>query len=84
MAERQQTIDALREGKTPYFVSKGTSDVVNYLEDVFNLIFCAGAKREEELKEKFDNLKKDGRLEKYMAKKRKHNSQRDRKYMPTQ
>ena len=34
------------------------------------------------MKEKFDNLKKDGRLDQYMAKKRKHNAQRDRKSMP--
>jgi len=63
LAEKQEAIDAYKQGKTPYFLSKG-------------------AKREKELKEKFDNLKKDGRLDKYMAKKRKHNSQRDRKYMP--
>nr|CAG4648905.1 EOG090X0E8U [Polyphemus pediculus] len=33
-------------------------------------------------KEKFENLKKDGKLDRYVAKKRKHNAQRDRKFMP--
>ena len=34
------------------------------------------------MKEKFEKLKKDGKLDQYMAKKRKHNAQRDRKYLP--
>ena len=38
--------------------------------------------KEKVLKDKFDKLKEDGNLERYMAKKRKHNAQRDRKYLP--
>nr|CAG4642067.1 EOG090X0E8U [Eurycercus lamellatus] len=40
-------------------------------------------RKEKEMKNKFEDLKKDGRLDQYMAKKRKHNAQRDRKSMPS-
>nr|CAG4637376.1 EOG090X0E8U [Ceriodaphnia reticulata]SVE73211.1 EOG090X0E8U [Ceriodaphnia reticulata] len=61
--ERQVTIDALKQGKNPYFATKSI-------------------RKEKDLREKFDSLKKDGRLDQYMAKKRKHNTQRDRRHMP--
>ena len=38
--------------------------------------------REAELKDRFDSLKKKGRVNKYMEKKRKRNAQRDRANMP--
>nr|CAG4650509.1 EOG090X0E8U [Sida crystallina] len=41
------------------------------------------AQKEKTLKEKFNRLKDEGKLERYMAKRRKHNAQRDRKHMPT-
>nr|CAG4646598.1 EOG090X0E8U [Macrothrix elegans] len=61
--EKQEVIDALKQGRKPFFQKK--SD-----------------KKKEELKKKFDTLKKEGRLDQYMAKKRKHNTQKDRKYIP--
>merc|ERR1712071_374892 len=39
-------------------------------------------KRDVTMRDKFEKLKSDGKLDQYMAKKRKHNSQRDRKYLP--
>lgn len=42
----------------------------------------AAAKKEKMMREKFDKLKSEGKLGQYMAKKRKHNAQRDRKYLP--
>nr|CAG4640395.1 EOG090X0E8U [Daphnia pulex]SVE84527.1 EOG090X0E8U [Daphnia pulex]SVE85150.1 EOG090X0E8U [Daphnia pulex]SVE85777.1 EOG090X0E8U [Daphnia pulicaria] len=63
--EKQITIDALKEGKSPYFATKA-------------------ARKERNLKEKFDSLKEEGRLNQYMAKKRKHNAQRDRRHMPSE
>nr|CAG4635087.1 EOG090X0E8U [Alona affinis] len=62
-AERQTTIEALKQGINPHFASKSM-------------------RKEKEMKDKFEHLKKDGRLDQYMAKKRKHNAQRDRKSMP--
>nr|SVE76039.1 EOG090X0E8U [Daphnia hispanica] len=62
--ERRITIEALKEGKSPYFATKS-------------------ARKERNLKEKFESLKEDGKLNQYMAKKRKHNAQRDRKHMPS-
>jgi hypothetical protein len=44
----------------------------------------SAARKERNLKEKFDSLKEEGRLDQYMAKKRKHNAQRDRRHMPSE
>nr|SVE79770.1 EOG090X0E8U [Daphnia magna] len=63
--EKRITIEALKEGKSPYFATKW-------------------ARKERDLKEKFESLKEDGRLNQYMAKKRKHNAQRDRRHMPSE
>nr|CAG4649711.1 EOG090X0E8U [Scapholeberis mucronata]SVE93899.1 EOG090X0E8U [Scapholeberis mucronata] len=62
--ERKATIEALKEGKSPYFATKAI-------------------RKERDLKEKFEGLKKEGKLSQYMAKKRKHNAQRDRRHMPS-
>nr|SVE77269.1 EOG090X0E8U [Daphnia lumholtzi]SVE77883.1 EOG090X0E8U [Daphnia lumholtzi]SVE78513.1 EOG090X0E8U [Daphnia lumholtzi]SVE79142.1 EOG090X0E8U [Daphnia lumholtzi] len=62
--EKRITIEALKEGKSPYFATKW-------------------ARKERDLKEKFETLKEEGRLNQYMAKKRKHNAQRDRRHMPS-
>ena len=45
-------------------------------------VFISAVRKERDLREKFDSLKKVGRLDQYMAKKRKHNTQRDRRRMP--
>jgi len=59
--EKQVQIDAMNEGKSPYFATKAV-------------------KRDQTMRTKFNKLKEDGKLEQYMAKKRKHNSQRDKKH----
>lgn len=87
--QRQITIDALKQGKSPYFASK-CNILINCrilapltVIDHSNFILCFPAvRKEQDLREKFDSLKKQGRLDQYMAKKRKHNTQRDRRHMP--
>lgn len=87
--EKQEAIEALREGKSPRFITK-----CNYLTFIVVSIImmyslftylklCLAMRKERDLREKFDKLKKDGKLDHYMAKKRKHNAQRDRKYLPS-
>nr|SVE74461.1 EOG090X0E8U [Daphnia barbata] len=61
--QKQLMIDAMNEGKSPYFATKSV-------------------RKEQNLKFKFEELKEEGRLSQYMAKKRKHNAQRDRRHMP--
>lgn len=84
--EKQITIDALKEGKSPYFATKGNWKHLINLKPLFNYLNfkLSAARKERNLKEKFDSLKEEGRLNQYMAKKRKHNAQRDRRHMPSE
>nr|SVE75406.1 EOG090X0E8U [Daphnia dolichocephala] len=82
--EKRIMIEALNEGKSPYFATKcNTLAFFLFSSNLITILLFPAVRKEQNLKEKFEKLKEEGRLNQYMAKKRKHNAQRDRKHMPS-
>ena len=85
-AERQLQ----KDGKKPFFLKKCKLATVGLLSLLPHIPLCCvlytnnslAVRKQLELAEKYKQLKRRGRLEKYLAKKRRRNAQRDRRQLP--
>lgn len=74
----------IKRGKKPFHIKKCKWIEGFFLVDLIDAIYVAATQKKIELAEKYAKLKKSGKLEKFMSKKRKKNSSRDRKRLPSQ
>lgn len=84
--QKAENIKRMKEGKNPYYMKKckfSHIPICNSAKLSFNLsIFIIATRKFLDLAEKYEELKSTGKLEKYLKKKRKKNTGRDKKAIP--